>query len=443
MRISSEEAKHARTPLAAVLTTLLLAPLALALLAAPASATVPGLILAMNTSPDVPNSLNAAGIPQCTPTNGPFCYELRNPAALTVNDFAGRQVVYVGWSASAVSGSIAALNARAAWIDAFVSGGGGLVVSSQNTQGATAYAFVPQGTSFAIQNSFGNDVNLLQSTHGTMIGQTTVSLSNWQSSYHNWFVSWPTYLTHVLAETNAHNPVSLAGPYGAGCVFVTGQDFDWHAANTANAAARTLVRNALDWGSRCGCDAGEPCNPTLTVKGRASPVPVDDDLAPEIRFHDHDEGSPGLVGVDPCVGTIDPASVTGPDPLGLGAPVAVVELAPIELACLLTDAGVAPAPKVPAPEASLAPAPRYPSYVGPVRIALKPCQCVIEKVGWSYVTTFDVAPTNDGIGPLVSQPAANTWEVKSVDGDTYLVTFTVTLKCPDGTKTISKTFYVR
>ncbi|MEA3200889.1 MAG: hypothetical protein QOE90_2317 [Thermoplasmata archaeon] len=423
------------------------APLLLALLAAPASAASPGLILAMDTgTTDVPNSLAAAGIPACSASTGPYCFDLVKPSLVTPATFGGRQVIYVGWSASSLSSELTALNAKAAWIDAFVSGGGGLVVSSQSSQGAAAYAFAPQGSSFSIVAVNAEDVTLTDPGHPIMTGQTTATLSNWGNSYHNYFVSWPAYLTHTLAVNNKNESIDRAGNYGAGCVFVSGSDIDFHA-TYGNPSAVNLVKYGVDWASRCGCEAGDPCSPALAVSGRAAILSPDGTVDPAVTLGGDGDHAESLVAVDLCTGTIDSDNLLGPDPTGLGSLLGGLTglIGPAAVnACVLTPAETGLPTAVPAVGISLYPTdPAYPSYVGTVHIALKPCQCTIERVSWTYSTSHDVPPLNDGIGPMVSQPAANQWDVKSVDGDAYLVTFSVAMKCPEGEKTLSTTFYVR
>lgn len=46
-------------------------------------------------------------------------------------------------------------------------------------------------------------------------------------------------------------PLGLAGAYGSGCVFVTGQDPDWHAHYANNVHATLMIRNAVNWAAQC------------------------------------------------------------------------------------------------------------------------------------------------------------------------------------------------
>lgn len=374
-----------RTTIARALAALLLAPIALMAISGSAVAAGPGLILAIDLGdPDLRDGLVDAGIPQCNGTNSPYCFDFVSAIALTTLDFQGRQAMIVGWTNTVLSAEFAALQAKAPWVETFVDGGGGLIAFYEGQ--VDRYLWLPDGAQFTSASTGGETLILTSAgaTHPSHAGQTSGSLSNWVNSYHGIITSFPSYLTHTLVTNTAGQPVTLAGPYGQGCILVSGMDPDWHADN-GNQAARDLLRSEVDWAIRCGCHAGEPCEPRMTLEGRTlvresevrpdqfDPLPALIPLEGE-RDHDHEHPETGDVW----------------------------------------------------------------TYVGPVRVDVDFCECEIVGFRVLYTTINDVPPFEpDFMTPLTAQTDYNTWVVSIPDGDTYEITFTVYLDCPDGRKEVT------
>ena len=359
---------------------LLFAPLLLALLAPSASAFHVGPILAVDFgTPEGAGALDLAGIPPCSAAISPFCYDLVAPAAVAAN-LPHRDVLYVPWTEGADPSDLAALDGQLGAISAWVTAGGGIVGLAEYAIGN--YGWVP-GAPFGVAAQHSDDVVITAagSAHPTHLGQTTATLSGWGNSRHNSFTSYPGYLD-VLSRTNTGWPVSLAGHYGEGCVFVTGQDPDWHSYYGSTAAANEMVRNSVTWASRCQCHV---------------------ECEPEMR----DTGQPDVV---------DPH---GPIVLPSILPREYDVLAPVE-----DD--------------------RYPRFFGTTTVDLETCGCQVADWRLDWRVSNDVAPINDAIGPVVTQIDPDTFTVSAADMDTYFITFTVWLKCPDGSlQSVSQSWYQR
>lgn len=385
--------KTPRTSLATFLVALLAAPLALAALSGGAVAAGPGLVLAINLGdPTLRTGLIAAGVPECNGANGPYCFDFIPATLLTTLDFDGRQAMIVGWTVSALNVEFAALQAKASWVETFVDGGGGLIAYYEDEP--NRYLWIPEGTQFASASSQAEILLLTAAgaTHPSHAGQSggpTGTLSNWINSYHGIITSRPTYLTHVLTTDQAGRPVTVAGPYGEGCVLVSGMDPEWHA-QAGLTAAKQLVRSEVDWAIRCGCHAGAPCEPMMTLQGEV--VEIDDEIRPD--------------------------EVRGP----AWAPTSAL-FGEDERRHEHPEEG------------------RTWTYVGPVRIDVEFCDCVIVGFQVLYQTINDVPPAEpDFMTPLTIQTGYSSWTVSIPDGDTYEITFTVYLDCPEGPKELTSTW---
>lgn len=349
----------------------LLAPLLLSALAAPASAAHVGPILVVDLGlPENYLALDDVGIPDCASNLSPFCYDRLPAAAVNAATLFHRQILYVGWTEGANPADLVALAAELPAITAFVDRGGGLVALSEHAIGN--YAFVP-GAPFGVQAQKGQDVVLTGAgqMHPSHAGLTTIELSGWQDSRHTYFTSYPSYL-EVLSRTDAGWPVTLAGDYAEGCVFVTGMDPDWHVHYDWNLHAIELLRNTIFWASRCGC---YECEPEMTVTGMADPVDLTDELP-----------------VDP--GVLQPVSDDTP------------------------------------------------RFAGAVTVDLETCGCALTEWSLTFTTVQDVLPLNDGVGPIETRLDDDTFVVHVADADTYLITFTAYLGCPDGTSyAVTRSWY--
>ena len=362
-------------PLAGVL----LLPLLLVLAAPTGAAFHVGPILAVDLgTPEGPGALDIAGIPSCTLGISPFCYDLVTPSGVNAAALLHRDVLYVPWTEGANPSDLALLDAQLPAITAWVNAGGGIVGLAEYAVGN--YGWVP-GAPFGVAAQHAEDVVITAagSAHPTHLGQGTATLSGWGNSRHNYFSSFPGYLD-VLSRTNTGWPVSLAGHYGEGCVFVTGMDPDWHSYYGGTAAANDLLRNSVVWASRCQCHA--ECEPEMRVTGE-----------------------PDVIDHSPIFPSVLPRELD--------------VLRPVE-----DD--------------------RYPHFFGPTTVDVETCGCQIG--GWtlSWSVTNDVAPVNDAIGPVVTQVDQDTFTISAADMDTYFITFTVYLKCPDGSSaSVSQSWYQR
>lgn len=87
---------------------------------------------------------------------------------------------------------------------------------------------------------------------------------------------------------------------------------------------------------------------------------------------------------------------------------------------------------------------RYPHFFGTTTVDIEDCDCRV--VDWSinWTTAIDTFPYGDAIGPVVTQVDADTFTISAADADTYFITFTVYLRCPDGTiETLTQSWYQR
>lgn len=237
------------------------------------SAGVGGRILALDLgTPEGPGALQVAGFPSCaTASSGITCYDLVGPAAFSSMSFGVYTVLYVGWTEGASADAINALYARSADISTFVLGGGGLVAYAEYNPGQ--WTWIPDGGVMSYVGEHADDVvpTAAGATHPTYAGQNPATASNWLSSRHNYFTSWPSYLIPLATDIGGTKTVSLAGEFGEGCVFVTGQDPDWHAHAQGQPAAIKMVSDTVNWGSGCGITPPIPVAGAVLVLDLGTP----------------------------------------------------------------------------------------------------------------------------------------------------------------------------
>jgi len=185
--------------------------------------------------------------------------EIGHEAIPTV-DFRDYHVVYLtdNHGETETPAYAAALARRAADIEAYLRGGGRLIVGVQayggkSTANGDEYAFLPAVLVRGLEPGvtlFGDFVRHAVPDHPLFrpfpneenCGVHDLCLSNWGSSYHG---ALPTGLLPVLAIDDARPPFPLirGGRVDAGRILVWTLDPDQH--NTP--AARALVRSGLDW----------------------------------------------------------------------------------------------------------------------------------------------------------------------------------------------------
>lgn len=135
------------------------------------------------------------------------------------------------------------LNAGAGRISDFVARGGGVVALSEPI-GTGKWAWTPASlVTFGYYAWGRDDVTLVDATHPVTQGLSSALLSSWGSSWHNYFISYPSTFD-VLAKTSDGHALTLAGMFGGGKLFLTGQDPDFH---RWTYGARTLLGNAIAW----------------------------------------------------------------------------------------------------------------------------------------------------------------------------------------------------
>lgn len=197
---------------------------------------------------------------------GGFTYTLVSPAAFATADLSQYDVLYVpsafqnGGITIASQASLDALNQRASAIASYVSGGGGLVALAEPI-GTGRYAWTP----LPVTPSAHINVELItvaSPAHAINTGLSSGALSYWlDSSHHSYDAADPQY--ELLATTTLGGAImSLAGTYGSGRLFLTGQDPDYHAieadgTSAVDAGARVLLSNALDWACATAAQPGD------------------------------------------------------------------------------------------------------------------------------------------------------------------------------------------
>ena len=173
-------------------------------------------------------------------------YTFVSPEEFLTIDLMNFDVLYVGstfrnGSVTIVSqDALDALNDRADDIADFVHYGGGVVALSEPI-GQGKYTWVPSPVQ-TVGGLHANVVNIANTGHPVNDGLSSQLLSYWGSSFHNSF-SYHDPSLEVLATAYGY-PVTLAGMFGGGKMFLTGQDADFH---RWHYGARTLLGNALTW----------------------------------------------------------------------------------------------------------------------------------------------------------------------------------------------------
>lgn len=176
--------------------------------------------------------------------------------------------------------ALAALAAKAADIQSFVSAGRGVVAWSEPFPNGADWNWDWSPLDLTSRGVFNqNKVEITDPAHPVMSGLTDGLLSDWNSSWHGYFESWDPRLT-LLARTGdygpgdekTYRPLTLAGAYGVGgdgrMVF-TMQDPDFHAYQGFD-GARRLIENSLDWAAyQTAVPVPEPASGWLLAAGGA------------------------------------------------------------------------------------------------------------------------------------------------------------------------------
>jgi hypothetical protein len=193
---------------------------------------------------------------------GGFTYTPVTAAAFATTDLDDYDVLYVPsafqdeFAMVPAQASLDALNARAADINDFVLGGGGVVALAEPV-GTGRYTWTPMAVTPSAAVEF-EEVLLTSPSHPVNTGLSSALLSFWFDSYHHSMSTIHPLFT-TLATSTVPQPVSVAAVHGGGSIFLTGQDADYHAiefhgSSAPDAGAATLLENALNW----ACVAGSP-----------------------------------------------------------------------------------------------------------------------------------------------------------------------------------------
>jgi hypothetical protein len=193
---------------------------------------------------------------------GGFTYTPVTAAAFATTDLDDYDVLYVPsafqdeFAMVPAQASLDALNARAADINDFVLGGGGVVALAEPV-GTGRYTWTPMAVTPSAAVEF-EEVLLTSPSHPVNAGLSSALLSFWFDSYHHSMSTIHPLFT-TLATSTVPQPVSVAAVHGGGSIFLTGQDADYHVvefhgSSAPDAGAATLLENALNW----ACVAGSP-----------------------------------------------------------------------------------------------------------------------------------------------------------------------------------------
>jgi hypothetical protein len=193
-------------------------------------------------------------------------------ATVTLTDF---DVLYVGelflegLVTVPAQTALDALNARAADIDTFIAGGGG-VLALPEPIGNGRFAWVPDAIEPMVSTDFISDdsVGIVAPGHPVMAGLTDEGLSGWNVASHGDFRS--TAGLDVLVDNGAGRPITLAGTYGLGRIVITDQDADFHnARGTRKPDQIRFIQNALEWLAPRATEIPLPSTLSLLVPGVA------------------------------------------------------------------------------------------------------------------------------------------------------------------------------
>jgi hypothetical protein len=194
---------------------------------------------------------------------GGYTYTLVSPAAFATTDLSQFDVLFApsafqdGAITIPAQNGLNALNQRAADIASFVSAGGGLVALAQPI-GTGRFSWSPVSATPSVHTN--NElITVAAPAHPVNTGITSAQLSFWLEASHHSFASADPEFDVLALEAVSGAKVSLAIPQGAGRVFLTGQDPDYHiiesdGTSAPDAGAALLLSNALDW----ACGISEP-----------------------------------------------------------------------------------------------------------------------------------------------------------------------------------------
>jgi len=181
------------------------------------------------------------------------------------------------WVTSASERALEALGTRTSDLSSFLAAGRGLVAMAQPLPDGVIHDWTWSPVSLASHGVWHeNLVEVTGAGHPAMRGQSSESLSGWQSSWHGWFESWDPSL-QVIARTGDYGdgdprtgrPVTLASDPAAvgGRLFFSLQDPDYHAYQGVE-GAKGMMQGALDWaGTR---PVTEPRSGLLLLAGVAA-----------------------------------------------------------------------------------------------------------------------------------------------------------------------------
>jgi hypothetical protein len=180
-------------------------------------------------------------------------------------------VLFVGWDGTTFNApAFNALSTRQPDIANWIASGHGLVALAEPNIGR--FSWLPLNVSIAVASA--DQVSITAPSHPIMANLTDALLSNWHSSYHNYFTTWaPAYQTLAITPLN-NLPVTLAATLGSGRIAITGQDPDWHLFYQHQPGAAILLRNMINWAA--GVSAAPPgeaslsVNPTVTVASKGT-----------------------------------------------------------------------------------------------------------------------------------------------------------------------------
>ncbi|MBM4166951.1 MAG: hypothetical protein FJ218_08570, partial [Ignavibacteria bacterium] len=135
-----------------------------------------------------------------------------------------------------------ALTSRRLEIQDYINAGNGLIVLSPDVNNGLSW--LPLSVNG--EQYTGNQVTMSKPNHPILKELSNTLLSNWNSSYNNYFSSFDALNFESVAITPeiGNYPITLTGNFGLGRIVITGQDIDAHL--TENGASR-LFSNILQW----------------------------------------------------------------------------------------------------------------------------------------------------------------------------------------------------
>ena len=177
-------------------------------------------------------------------------------------------VLFVGWDGDAFNPApFNSLLTRQVDIAKWVASGHAVVALAEPNLGR--FSWLPLNVTIA--NEFGDQVVITNPSHPVMANLTNALLSNWGSSYHNYFTSWaPAY--QILDITPLHTlPLTLVASLGSGRIAITGQDPDFHLYYQHRPGAAILLRNMINWAA--GVSAAPSGETNLSISPIVTTLP--------------------------------------------------------------------------------------------------------------------------------------------------------------------------